>query len=238
MAHSTSLTCEEALALQDALFFEYRKPEFQQKLRSVLQTIKEFERELCEIRKQVGLKFGFEASLAGVSEDVAVFQGELLVDPDIAMKIMQDYFAMKCNLEACSNMVNSNTADLKEMKQKVSQYKQAFLRRAPIIATPSRRWVVVGGGSKGGIVVRKGKHIQSLELVSRLATGALVEEMELINARLHYKKIRGDGPDFGWVSIFFKGTMLLEPYGMRSKEKQQESMQFVTVECASSQKVS
>merc|ERR1719220_3212606 len=85
--------------------------------------------------------------------------------------------------------------------------------QTPIITMPNRRWIVVGGFSKGGIVVRKGEDLRTPELASRLATGALVQEIESMNDRLHYKKIKGDGPDFGWVSIFFKGTMLLEPHG-------------------------
>mmetsp|Transcript_92341 Transcript_92341/g.214580 ORF Transcript_92341/g.214580 Transcript_92341/m.214580 type:complete len:845 (+) Transcript_92341:65-2599(+) len=69
-------------------------------------------------------------------------------------------------------------------------------------------WVVVGGGDKGGIVVRQGENLKSAEL-PRLATGATVEEIELKGDRLHYKRLTGEGPDFGWVSLSFKGTPLL-----------------------------
>lgn len=71
-------------------------------------------------------------------------------------------------------------------------------------------WAVVGsGGSHGGIVVRAGKDIHSTQLKSRLQTGARVEEVELVGERLHYRRLRGDGPDFGWVSLSFKGSPLV-----------------------------
>jgi len=69
-------------------------------------------------------------------------------------------------------------------------------------------WVVVGGSDKGGIVARGGEGLKSPEL-GRLQTGATVEEKELKGDRLHYRKLTGDGPDFGWVSLSFKGTPLV-----------------------------
>jgi len=68
-------------------------------------------------------------------------------------------------------------------------------------ATSGRVWIVVGGSEAGGIIVRKGKSVQSAEYNVRLSTGTKVEELELQGKRLHYKRLRGDGPDFGWVSI-------------------------------------
>jgi len=70
-------------------------------------------------------------------------------------------------------------------------------------------WVVIGGGSAGGIVVRVGKDTKSRELMFRLQTGARVEEIERVGDRLHYRRILGDGPDFGWVSLYYKGYQLL-----------------------------
>mmetsp|Transcript_78435 Transcript_78435/g.168095 ORF Transcript_78435/g.168095 Transcript_78435/m.168095 type:complete len:181 (+) Transcript_78435:3-545(+) len=69
-------------------------------------------------------------------------------------------------------------------------------------------WEVVGGGEKGGIVVRLGEGLKTAEL-GRLSTGAHIREMELIGDRLHYEKVEGDGPDFGWVSLTFKGSPLV-----------------------------
>mmetsp|Transcript_73488 Transcript_73488/g.207556 ORF Transcript_73488/g.207556 Transcript_73488/m.207556 type:complete len:622 (+) Transcript_73488:1-1866(+) len=71
-------------------------------------------------------------------------------------------------------------------------------------------WTVVGGrGGAGGIVVRRGKDVKSKEL-PRLSTGARVRELELDGDRLHYEKVSGRGPPFGWVSLTFKGVPLLE----------------------------
>ena len=37
-----------------------------------------------------------------------------------------------------------------------------------------------------------------------------IPQEKLSGERLCYKKVRGDGPDTGWVSLVFKGTPLLE----------------------------
>uniref|UniRef100_A0A7S4PUJ8 Uncharacterized protein n=1 Tax=Alexandrium monilatum TaxID=311494 RepID=A0A7S4PUJ8_9DINO len=73
-------------------------------------------------------------------------------------------------------------------------------------------WIVVGGGDTGGILVRQSKSVQSPGYQTRLTTGTKVEEVEVHGKRLHYKRIRGDGPDFGWVSIEgVGGKKLMEP---------------------------
>jgi len=72
-------------------------------------------------------------------------------------------------------------------------------------------WIVVGGGDKGGILVRKGESFESKPYPVRLATGSRIEEMEVEGNRLHYKRIRGDGPDFGWVNIALNEKALVEP---------------------------
>jgi len=71
-------------------------------------------------------------------------------------------------------------------------------------------WVVVGGKESGGIIVRKAESISSSQLAFRLATGSQVEELELKGNRMHYKRIRGDGPDWGWVSTVSNGKALAQ----------------------------
>jgi len=73
----------------------------------------------------------------------------------------------------------------------------------------SVRWEVIGGSAKGGIIVRQGVDLKSSQLAERLCTGAVVEEVELVAERLHYKKLTGDGPSHGWVSITLSGKPLL-----------------------------
>jgi len=73
-----------------------------------------------------------------------------------------------------------------------------------------KRWCVVGGADKGGILVRTGKETSSPEAESRLATGALVSEVAVEGDRLSFKRLTGEGPDEGWVSIKIKDKVLME----------------------------
>eukprot|EP00747_Dinoflagellata_sp_TGD_P072875 gnl/TRDRNA2_/TRDRNA2_157663_c0_seq1.p1 gnl/TRDRNA2_/TRDRNA2_157663_c0~~gnl/TRDRNA2_/TRDRNA2_157663_c0_seq1.p1 ORF type:complete len:245 (+),score=58.43 gnl/TRDRNA2_/TRDRNA2_157663_c0_seq1:22-756(+) len=72
------------------------------------------------------------------------------------------------------------------------------------------KFVVVGGAEKG-ILVRIGADLKSAELRTRLKKGAVIHQMERQGERLHYKKLEGDGPDFGWVSFSCRNHRLLEP---------------------------
>mmetsp|Transcript_33826 Transcript_33826/g.91526 ORF Transcript_33826/g.91526 Transcript_33826/m.91526 type:complete len:384 (-) Transcript_33826:212-1363(-) len=70
----------------------------------------------------------------------------------------------------------------------------------------AQTWKVVGGGDKGGILVRTGPDPKAAEASSRLSTGALVEELELVGGeRLHYKLLKGTGPEDGWCLIKLAG---------------------------------
>lgn len=70
-------------------------------------------------------------------------------------------------------------------------------------------WEVVGGGDKGGILVRKGHELASAQYDERLSTGALVEETKLVGERLCYTRLTGSGPREGWVSIKLPGKDLV-----------------------------
>lgn len=72
-----------------------------------------------------------------------------------------------------------------------------------------QRWEVVGGGRHGGILVRTGEKLHSTVLPERLATGAIVEQQELVNARLRFVCLAGRGPNTGWVSVMHGGRELL-----------------------------
>lgn len=71
-------------------------------------------------------------------------------------------------------------------------------------------WLVTGGTETGGILVREGEDLKSAPL-ERLATDAIVKEIELKGERLNFLKVEGGGPDTGWVSIKIKGKDLLRP---------------------------
>mmetsp|Transcript_80530 Transcript_80530/g.227966 ORF Transcript_80530/g.227966 Transcript_80530/m.227966 type:complete len:244 (-) Transcript_80530:78-809(-) len=77
--------------------------------------------------------------------------------------------------------------------------------------SPRQHWTVVGGGEKGGIIVRSKVELRSAELPKRLATGSVVEELAKSGDRLHFRRVHGDGPDTGWVSIAVGGKALMEP---------------------------
>mmetsp|Transcript_72895 Transcript_72895/g.126578 ORF Transcript_72895/g.126578 Transcript_72895/m.126578 type:complete len:511 (-) Transcript_72895:85-1617(-) len=72
-------------------------------------------------------------------------------------------------------------------------------------------WEVVGGGDKGGILVREGEDLKSPACGERLASGSLVEELALIGQRLHYKILSGSGPNEGWISLKVAGKDLVIP---------------------------
>jgi len=67
----------------------------------------------------------------------------------------------------------------------------------------------VGGGDKGGILVRKGPTLKAEELGERLSTGALVREVRVHGDRLEFVRLSGTGPDAGWVSMKLKDKELL-----------------------------
>mmetsp|Transcript_26710 Transcript_26710/g.48994 ORF Transcript_26710/g.48994 Transcript_26710/m.48994 type:complete len:323 (-) Transcript_26710:78-1046(-) len=63
-------------------------------------------------------------------------------------------------------------------------------------------WEIVGGRENNGIIVREGPAVSSSQATeTRLSAGALVQELQLLGNRLHYRKASGTGPEEGWVSI-------------------------------------
>eukprot|EP00439_Symbiodinium_sp_Y106_P076923 s2218_g15.t11 len=79
-------------------------------------------------------------------------------------------------------------------------------------------WQVTGGHGKGGLLVREGRILDSCEVQQRLATGALIEELQLQAGRLRYRLLAGFGPEEGWVSISLKGRALAQRVCLPSRE--------------------
>lgn len=78
-------------------------------------------------------------------------------------------------------------------------------------------WKVVGGSDKGGILVRSGQDTKSDQLPERLTTGSVVEQLQLVGERLHYRTLSGHGPEEGWVSLTVGGKDLVKkhpPHGI------------------------
>jgi len=75
-------------------------------------------------------------------------------------------------------------------------------------------WKVVGGKDKGGVIVRDGVELTAPLFDDRVSTGALLEEIALLNhnghQRLNFKLLSGTGPSQGWVSCSVKGKTLVE----------------------------
>jgi len=71
-------------------------------------------------------------------------------------------------------------------------------------------WNIVGGDATAGIIVREGRELSSHQVSRRLCTGAVVQEIELLDERLHYRLAAGTGPVEGWISLSVKGKALAE----------------------------
>ncbi|CAE7839879.1 unnamed protein product [Symbiodinium necroappetens] len=57
----------------------------------------------------------------------------------------------------------------------------------------------------------------------RLATGALIQELQLQVGRLHYRLLAGFGPEEGWVSISLKGRALAQRVCLPSRERLEDA---------------
>lgn len=235
----------KALEMQEALISEYSKPEFQAKLRYVLEDTcsqeerRKIEQELRELRENVGAKFGFEASPRGVEKSILLFTSAIRGDPEVASNCnlinVLLYPQMQDELNAKKKKIGEQVIHLeswektaiglsiKHQAELAAKYeaekaarKKAFVdekknaKKAYVVEAIGRHWTVNGGGAKG-IRVRKGEELNSPELPMRLSKYSVVEEMELIGDRLHYKKLAGEGPNYGWVSVKVKGAALLRP---------------------------
>eukprot|EP00440_Ansanella_granifera_P027825 gb/GFBE01030232.1/.p1 GENE.gb/GFBE01030232.1/~~gb/GFBE01030232.1/.p1 ORF type:complete len:419 (+),score=90.81 gb/GFBE01030232.1/:1-1257(+) len=79
------------------------------------------------------------------------------------------------------------------------------------MAPGARLWEVVGGEGRGGILVRAGSSLTSPQEHQRLATGAVIKELDLVDSRLHYELESGTGPASGWVSLHLHDKELVVP---------------------------
>eukprot|EP00930_Biecheleria_cincta_P040213 TRINITY_DN2756_c0_g2_i2.p1 TRINITY_DN2756_c0_g2~~TRINITY_DN2756_c0_g2_i2.p1 ORF type:complete len:1138 (+),score=237.20 TRINITY_DN2756_c0_g2_i2:59-3472(+) len=70
-------------------------------------------------------------------------------------------------------------------------------------------WQVVGGGERGGIVVRTECDLNSAQEDARLANESVVRELALHDSRLHYELVCGTGPAKGWVTTRLRDKDLL-----------------------------
>lgn len=76
-----------------------------------------------------------------------------------------------------------------------------------------RQWEIVGGAEKGGVLVKEGKDASSKQEPLRLTTGSIVEELDLVVERLHYRLLTGSGPPEGWISTVISKKVMARPVG-------------------------
>mmetsp|Transcript_110523 Transcript_110523/g.236170 ORF Transcript_110523/g.236170 Transcript_110523/m.236170 type:complete len:871 (+) Transcript_110523:107-2719(+) len=79
---------------------------------------------------------------------------------------------------------------------------------------PHTLWIVVDSEASGGkgIAVRPEPSLQARTFPFKLNMGAIIEGLESKGPWLHYRRLRGDGPDFGWVkSGFLESLGILSP---------------------------
>merc|ERR1740129_2424069 len=79
----------------------------------------------------------------------------------------------------------------------------------------SEQWQVIGGRGKGGILVRKAEDVKSMQFYERLSTGSVVKQIALVEGRLHYELVTGEGPQTGWVSMTWRDQALLVKHGKK-----------------------
>lgn len=205
---SIRLTRAQAKEIQRALIIECITLDFQKKLWEAHSKAGRSEEVQAEARQALCLpvqgaiisRYGFEPTRTGVWKCTRALQSpELQADPDIN----QETSLLRWLVDPTWRMEHPVPP------MAYDRFKPRQLRLDED-SGEGHRWVVVGGVGKGGIVVRNQKSLNAPECITRLSTGATVEQIELEAGRLHYKKIDGDGPDFGWVSVSSKGKPLVK----------------------------
>ncbi|CAJ1457540.1 unnamed protein product [Effrenium voratum] len=91
----------------------------------------------------------------------------------------------------------------------VTPLPQATELAAQFEAKSGTLWEVTGGLNPEGLLVRASMARSSLELPRRLAPGARLRQRQLVEGRLCYELVSGEGPETGWVSLRANGCELL-----------------------------
>ena len=103
----------------------------------------------------------------------------------------------------------ATAAEAREVDARVRELQARAEAEKSAAALAARQvWEIVGGADKGGVIVREGIDLTSPQVPIRLATGAMVREVELHGERLRFEKVSGAGPDEGWISTALKEKVL------------------------------
>eukprot|EP00418_Pyrodinium_bahamense_P083892 CAMPEP_0179055370 /NCGR_PEP_ID=MMETSP0796-20121207/23264_1 /TAXON_ID=73915 /ORGANISM="Pyrodinium bahamense, Strain pbaha01" /LENGTH=258 /DNA_ID=CAMNT_0020752017 /DNA_START=31 /DNA_END=807 /DNA_ORIENTATION=+ len=203
------LTEEEVLSLELLLIAEYKKVRFQvglhEEWRKALRQAdrRRVVQSAClEVQLPIMSRFGFHESEDGVRQcTFAIAQTPHTPEMDHNHDVIAWLLNPSMQAERPSMVPDAQ----------VPKPGQENLRVNDLTARGSR-WVVVGGLSTRGIIVRKGEELESPAFQFRLQHGAQLRAMqEVVGNRLHYRRLSGDGPDFGWVTVESRGRALVEP---------------------------
>jgi len=221
------LTRERALSLQEELLEAFGRDDFQERLRQLqvrhsptpggATLTGEFRKArqmlALEVQAKILPKYGFQPTLEGVNEMLRQYQESFPDDHQVQSNIgAVDRLLLVSGGPAANALRGGGTSG------EVAAHEDALAKgprgRSLQVVPPSGHgfWVVVGGHRKGGLLVRLGEDMTSHAWPEPLETGAIVKEVQRINERLHYEKISGKGPNYGWVSIHVKDHELLKPY--------------------------
>lgn len=201
------LSKAQAIEINHLLAKEFSTADFQGKLREAFEKAGNSERMQGQARHQVCFpvqapivkRFGFEPTRAGVMRcQLALETEDLQANPEVRKGTMLLRW-----------LTDPSRQKLGPPPAGYERYKPRELR-VDEETGEGRLWVVAGGTAHGGVVVRVGKAMASKECIRRLSPGATVEQLDLEDGRLHYRKVEGDGPDYGWVSVSYAGRPLMK----------------------------
>lgn len=208
MAKKT-MTLGECHEMTDLLIARYITDEFQKELwmesnkfplDNLLEQAKVRQAVCSPIQFPILEKFGFDATRKGLAASQVAFSApEVAADPEIQKKNQKMSYWVNVSQQVAAK-TDPQFAYEGIDPEKLKNPEPAGLKTS---------YLVVGGADTKGILVREGEGLKSVE-VGRLVTSATVEEIELKGERLHFKKLTGDGPEEGWVSLTIKGKVLLE----------------------------
>jgi len=206
------MTKEQVVEMEEALMLSYKKAEFQNALHEAYKAARGDTMEFMKRRQELTLpiqipaitKYGFEGTKKGVAQATAAVQST----PDQTEEMQRNHLVLMWLVDPEDQKARPDFVPDAEIPDDIRPPKEKIY--AEELVHKGTEWVVVGGQGKGGVVVRKGKELSSPFFKFRLATGARVlAESEVTSNRLHYRKVTGDGPDFGWVSITNTNNKLL-----------------------------
>lgn len=217
------LTVDECIAMQDRLITGYMTEDFQGNIWQALgnaggDALKEAKarQECCmQVQKEVLPDFGFEATREGVAASTKAFTPELNNHPVIAARnaVMQYLISPEEQRKVRDNKAKAPPGI---PNSRINQPEPGDWPEGS-----GKVWVVTGGKSSGGIVVRATSDPNSAQLAKRLTTGSKLEQLEREGDRMKFERIDGGGPDIGWVSLTFKGKPIVEPLWFKLSDSEQ-----------------